>query len=85
MAFTAGIDAGTQSLKVVVYDPAARTLVASASAPLDLISGDDGSREQHRRKKQDGGDADRQIQQPLEDAVAEQQRATGDYEPWTPN
>ncbi|WP_313224023.1 FGGY family carbohydrate kinase, partial [Pseudoxanthomonas mexicana] len=47
MAFTAGIDAGTQSLKVVVYDPAARALVASASAPLDLISGDDGSREQH--------------------------------------
>ncbi|HJS35970.1 MAG TPA: FGGY family carbohydrate kinase, partial [Pseudoxanthomonas sp.] len=47
MAFTAGIDAGTQSLKVVVYDAAARALVATASAPLDLMSGDDGSREQH--------------------------------------
>ncbi|WP_312770466.1 xylulokinase, partial [Pseudoxanthomonas mexicana] len=47
MAFTAGIDAGTQSLKVVVYDPATRNLVATASAPLDLISGDDGRREQH--------------------------------------
>jgi xylulokinase len=47
MAFTAGIDAGTQSLKVVVYDPAARSLVATASASLELISGDDGSREQH--------------------------------------
>jgi len=47
MAFTAGIDAGTQSLKVVVYDPATRNLVATASAPLDLISGDDGHREQH--------------------------------------
>ena len=47
MAFTAGIDAGTQSLKVVVYDPATRDLVAMASAPLDLMSGDDGRREQH--------------------------------------
>lgn len=47
MSLVAGIDAGTQSLKVVVYDPATRALVASASAPLDLTSGDDGSREQH--------------------------------------
>ncbi len=47
MAWVAGIDAGTQSVKVVVYDAAARTIVASASAPLDLISRDDGSREQH--------------------------------------
>lgn len=46
MSLVAGIDAGTQSLKVVVYDPATRALVASASAPLDLTSGDDGSREQ---------------------------------------
>ncbi len=46
MAFAAGIDAGTQSLKVVVYDPAARALVATASEPLDLTSGEDGSREQ---------------------------------------
>ena len=47
MSLVAGIDAGTQSLKVVVYDPAARALVATASAPLDLMSGDDGRREQH--------------------------------------
>jgi len=47
MSLFAGIDAGTQSVKVVVYDAHARTVVASASAPLDLISGDDGSREQH--------------------------------------
>jgi len=46
MTLFAGIDAGTQSLKVVVYDAAARAVVASASAPLDLASGDDGSREQ---------------------------------------
>ena len=47
MDLVAGIDAGTQSLKVVVYDPAARAIVASASEPLALMSGDDGSREQH--------------------------------------
>ncbi|PII21629.1 xylulokinase [Stenotrophomonas sp. LMG 10879] len=46
MELVAGIDAGTQSLKVVVYDPDARSLVASASAPLELTSAADGSREQ---------------------------------------
>lgn len=46
MDLVAGIDAGTQSLKVVVYDPAGRRLVASASAPLNLTSAADGSREQ---------------------------------------
>lgn len=47
MVFTAGIDAGTQSVKVVVYDAGARRIVASTSAALELSSGDDGSREQH--------------------------------------
>jgi xylulokinase len=46
MDLVAGIDAGTQSLKVVVYDPAGRNLVASTSTPLDLTSAADGSREQ---------------------------------------
>ncbi len=46
MDLVAGIDAGTQSLKVVVYDPAGQGIVASASAPLELSSGADGSREQ---------------------------------------
>lgn len=46
MDLVAGIDAGTQSLKVVVYDPAGRHLIASTSAPLDLTSAADGSREQ---------------------------------------
>ncbi|HYG07812.1 MAG TPA: xylulokinase [Stenotrophomonas sp.] len=46
MKLVAGIDAGTQSIKVVVYDPQSRQLVASASAALELISGEDGSREQ---------------------------------------
>ncbi|WP_101924997.1 MULTISPECIES: xylulokinase [Luteimonas] len=46
MSLVAGLDAGTQSVKLVVYDAATRAVVASASAPLDLISSDDGSREQ---------------------------------------
>ena len=46
MRLTAGIDAGTQSLKVVVYDPDARVVVAAASMPLALTGGEDGSREQ---------------------------------------
>lgn len=46
MDLFAGIDAGTQSLKVLVYDPGARRVVASSSAALDLSSGADGSREQ---------------------------------------
>ena len=46
MDLVAGIDAGTQSLKVLVYDPAKRSVVASASAPLELDSAADGSREQ---------------------------------------
>ncbi|HYM85196.1 MAG TPA: xylulokinase [Pseudoxanthomonas sp.] len=47
MTLTAGIDAGTQSIKVVIYDDQTRRVVASASAPLELSSGEDGSREQH--------------------------------------
>ncbi|MEN5264676.1 xylulokinase [Stenotrophomonas sp. TWI587] len=46
MDLVAGIDAGTQSLKVVIYDPAGRSMVASTSAPLSLTSAADGSREQ---------------------------------------
>ncbi len=46
MSYVAGIDLGTQSLKVVVYDPANRRLLASASVPLELDARDDGSREQ---------------------------------------
>lgn len=46
MDLVAGIDAGTQSLKVLVYDSAKRSVVASASAALELESAADGSREQ---------------------------------------
>lgn len=46
MSLVAGIDAGTQSIKLVVYDASSKQVVATTSAPLELISGDDGSREQ---------------------------------------
>ena len=42
----AGIDAGTQSIKVVVYDDEKKLIVASASTPLDLIEEAGGVREQ---------------------------------------
>jgi xylulokinase len=47
MTVTAGIDAGTQSVKIVVYDDQTRRVIASKSAALELITGEDGSREQH--------------------------------------
>ncbi len=43
---TLGIDLGTQSVKVVFYDFAAREIIASASAPLDLNQDADGKAEQ---------------------------------------
>lgn len=46
MAITAGIDNGTQSTKVLVYDSERREVLALAQAPHPLISKDDGSREQ---------------------------------------
>ncbi|MHC1668373.1 xylulokinase [Stenotrophomonas maltophilia] len=46
MGLVAGVDAGTQSLKVLVYDPEARAVVARTSAALEMSSGADGSREQ---------------------------------------
>jgi len=41
-----GLDVGTQSVKLVAYDPEVRQVVATHGRPLDLIVGDDGSREQ---------------------------------------
>ncbi len=46
MATVLGIDLGTQSVKVVFYDAAARELVAVASAPLDLYQTETGLAEQ---------------------------------------
>ena len=41
-----GIDLGTQSLKVLFYDIGRCEVVASETAPLDLIQNDDGAAEQ---------------------------------------
>lgn len=46
MSLFVGLDVGTQSVKLVAYDPETRRVVASHGSPLDLIAGDDGSREQ---------------------------------------
>ncbi|MET3928833.1 xylulokinase [Lysobacter sp. OAE881] len=42
-----GLDVGTQSVKLVAYEPATRRIVATHGQPLELIAGNDGSREQH--------------------------------------
>jgi len=41
-----GIDVGTQSVRALIYDDQSRRVVAEQSAPLDLLSGADGAREQ---------------------------------------
>jgi xylulokinase len=46
MSLFVGLDVGTQSVKLVAYDPEARRVVAAHGQPLELIAGDDGSREQ---------------------------------------
>ncbi|HET8764297.1 MAG TPA: FGGY family carbohydrate kinase, partial [Rhodanobacter sp.] len=46
MSQVAGLDLGTQSVKLLVYDPAARRRVALHSRHLALSSGEDGTREQ---------------------------------------
>ena len=44
--YTAGIDAGTQSIKIVVYNSRTKKIEATASRPLSLITEDGGVREQ---------------------------------------
>jgi len=46
MSLFVGLDVGTQSVKLVAYDPEACRIVATHGQPLELIAGDDGSREQ---------------------------------------
>jgi xylulokinase len=46
MKTIAGIDMGTQSVKVVLYDWEARAVVADFQEPIDLIAENDGKREQ---------------------------------------
>src|SRR5688572_21544061 len=47
MSLFVGLDVGTQSVKLIAYDPQARKVVATHGQALELICGDDGSREQH--------------------------------------
>lgn len=46
MSLHAGIDLGTQSVKLLAYDAERRHVVACVSAPLQMIARDDGTREQ---------------------------------------
>ncbi|MFA6845779.1 MAG: FGGY family carbohydrate kinase, partial [Sphaerochaetaceae bacterium] len=46
MRVFAGIDNGTQSTKVLVYDADEKRVLALVQAPHELISRSDGSREQ---------------------------------------
>src|SRR5690349_19150525 len=41
-----GLDVGTQSVKLVAYDPQSRQVAATIGQALELAAGDDGSREQ---------------------------------------
>ncbi|HTQ37238.1 MAG TPA: xylulokinase [Steroidobacteraceae bacterium] len=47
MSFVVGLDIGTQSVKLLAYDPAVRQVLGIHSQPLELLAGDNGSREQH--------------------------------------
>lgn len=46
MSVVAGLDVGTQSVKLLVYDAGTRQVLAERSHALELIARDDGSREQ---------------------------------------
>ncbi len=46
MNTVAGIDMGTQSIKIVLYDGVSRSTVAKAQVPVDMIAENDGTREQ---------------------------------------
>ncbi|WP_461246286.1 xylulokinase [Treponema sp. R6D11] len=46
MRTVCGIDLGTQSCKIVVYDYERRTIVAQSQSPVDIIANNDGTREQ---------------------------------------
>lgn len=41
-----GLDVGSQSVKLLAYDSASRTVMAQHGQPLTMLSGEDGSREQ---------------------------------------
>ncbi|WP_434030120.1 FGGY family carbohydrate kinase, partial [[Pseudomonas] boreopolis] len=45
-ALYVGLDVGTQSVKLVAYDPEAGEVVSTQSSALALTSAEDGTREQ---------------------------------------
>ncbi|MEE7548907.1 xylulokinase, partial [Xanthomonas sp. Kuri4-1] len=54
MSLYVGLDVGTQSVKLVAYDPQRREVVATVAAPMALVSRDDGTREQQAQWWIDG-------------------------------
>ena len=46
MKTVCGIDLGTQSCKLVIYDYEKKTIIAQSQAPVDMIAENDGTREQ---------------------------------------
>ncbi|MFC6838815.1 xylulokinase [Xanthomonas theicola] len=54
MSLYVGLDVGTQSVKLVAYDPQRREVVATVAAPMQLVSRDDGTREQQAQWWIDG-------------------------------
>ena len=46
MKTVCGIDLGTQSCKLIVYDYEKKSIVAQSQAALEMIAGNDGTREQ---------------------------------------
>ncbi|HOV94514.1 MAG TPA: xylulokinase [Spirochaetales bacterium] len=46
METVCGVDLGTQSCKVIVYDPIRKKIVSKVQAPLSIIARNDGTREQ---------------------------------------
>ena len=52
MKTVAGIDLGTQSMKVVIYDYENHNIIEKASCPVELISADDNNNEQNKDNNQ---------------------------------
>ncbi|MCL2042852.1 MAG: xylulokinase [Treponema sp.] len=46
MKTVCGIDLGTQSCKIIVYDYESKSIIEQSSAPVDMITANDGTREQ---------------------------------------
>jgi len=54
MSLYVGLDVGTQSVKLLAYDPSLGEVVATVARPMQLVSHDDGTREQEAQWWIDG-------------------------------